>query len=262
MTPSALAVNKVEVVGNRLGLPHDLLEAARDDVGRGKRDHRVELTLLDQFHGFAAEAGGQHAVEAGRRAAALQVTEDDRSRFLAGLVMERLTDSRPHAAEPLGVASMRGFEQQRRPASWKRPFRHDDDAEMRPPSIALAQTLGDDGDVERNFRDQNRIGSAGDTGVQRDPPGVVAHHFHHHDAPVRFRGRVQAIDRVGGEVDGGVEPETVRGADDVVVDGLGTPTIGMPSLQNSCAIPSVPSPPMTTSASSPILWNISMTRSE
>ena len=91
---------------------------------------------------------------------------------------------------------------------------------MRAPPIALAETLGDDGDVERNLRDQDRIGSAGDAGVQRDPPGVAAHHFHDHDAPVRFGRRMQAIDRIGREVDGRVESEAVRRPDDIVVDGL------------------------------------------
>ena len=38
---------------------------------------------------------------------------------------------------------------------------------------------------------------------------------------------------------------------------LGTPTSGMPRLWNSWAIASVPSPPMTTSASSFSSWNIS-----
>jgi hypothetical protein len=37
---------------------------------------------------------------------------------------------------------------------------------------------------------------------------------------VRFGGRVQAIDGVGREIDGGVEAETVGGPDDVVVDRL------------------------------------------
>ncbi len=43
---------------------------------------------------------------------------------------------------------------------------------------------------------------------------------------------------------------------------FGTPTMGMPRLQNSWAMASVPSPPMTTSAPRPILWNMSTTRSE
>ncbi len=42
---------------------------------------------------------------------------------------------------------------------------------------------------------------------------------------------------------------------------LGTPMIGIPFLLNSCAIESVPSPPMTTMPSICSLWNISMQRS-
>ena len=41
---------------------------------------------------------------------------------------------------------------------------------------------------------------------------------------------------------------------------LGTPTSGMPILANLSAMASVPSPPMTTSASSPMRWNMSTTR--
>ena len=43
---------------------------------------------------------------------------------------------------------------------------------------------------------------------------------------------------------------------------LGTPTTGTPRSLKRWAMPSVPSPPITTRASSPILRNISMTRSE
>ena len=72
--------------------------------------------------------------------------------------------------------------------------------------------------VERELRDQDDVSPAGDPGVQRDPAGVTAHHFDHHDPVVRLGGGVQAIDRVGGEGYGGIEPEGVRGFDDVVVD--------------------------------------------
>ena len=75
-------------------------------------------------------------------------------------------------------------------------------------------------DVERDLGNQDRVGAAGDAGVQRDPAGVAAHHFDDHDALVRFGRRVQPIDGVGREGDRGVEAETVGGADDVVVDGL------------------------------------------
>jgi hypothetical protein len=43
---------------------------------------------------------------------------------------------------------------------------------------------------------------------------------------------------------------------------LGTPTMGMPFLWKSLAMVSVPSPPMTTSASSPIFVKFSIHRWE
>ena len=82
------------------------------------------------------------------------------------------------------------------------------------------QPLGDQGDVERNLRNQNRVGAAGDAGVQRDPAGVAPHHFGHHDPAVRLGRRVQPVDGIGGEGHRRVEAETVGRADDVVVDGL------------------------------------------
>ena len=76
-------------------------------------------------------------------------------------------------------------------------------------------------EVERDLRDQDDVGAAGDARVERDPAGVAAHHLDDHDPVVRFGGGVQAIDRVGGEAHRGVEAERVRRLDDVVVDGLG-----------------------------------------
>ncbi len=91
---------------------------------------------------------------------------------------------------------------------------------LAPQAIAVAQPLRDDGDVEWNFGDQNRVGTARYAGVERDPSGVPAHHLDDHDAVVRLGGGVQPIDGVGREIDGGVEAETVGGPDDVVVDRL------------------------------------------
>ncbi len=71
-----------------------------------------------------------------------------------------------------------------------------------------------------NFRQQDHVGAAGDAGLQRDPTGVAPHHFDDHDALVRFRGGVQAIDRVGRERHRGVESEAAGRPDNVVVDRL------------------------------------------
>src|SRR5204862_3679269 len=118
----------------------------------------------------AAEPRRQHPIETRRRAAALQVAEDDRSRFLAGLSRERFADSRPDSAEPLRVAIARLLDQRQRPSFLKRALRDDDDAELGAPGVAVAQPLRDDGDVEWNFWDQDRVGTTRHAGVERDPP--------------------------------------------------------------------------------------------
>ena len=125
-----------------------------------------------------------------------------------------------HAAQPLDVPVVRLLEERQLAPCRIRAFGDDHDAEARAPSIALQQPLGDQREVERDLGNENRVGAAGDAGVQRDPAGIAAHHFDDHDPAVRFGGRVQPIDGVGGEGDRRVEAETVGRADDVVVDGL------------------------------------------
>ena len=68
--------------------------------------------------------------------------------------------------------------------------------------------------------DQDHVGAAGDAAHHRDPARVAAHHLDDHDAVVRLRRRVQAVDRLGRDADRGVEAEGVVGAREVVVDRL------------------------------------------
>ena len=90
-----------------------------------------------------------------------------------------------------------------------------------PQRVALANAPRDVLEVVRNLRDQDHVGAAGHAAVQRNPAGVPPHDLDHHDPPVRFGGRVQAVDGVGREAHGRVEAETAGRADDVVVDRLG-----------------------------------------
>ena len=64
------------------------------------------------------------------------------------------------------------------------------------------------------------MGVAGDAGVHRDPARVAAHHLDDHDAFVRLRGGVEAIDRLRRDGDRGVETEGRLRARQVVVDRL------------------------------------------
>jgi len=65
------------------GLPRHVVEPARDDIRGREGDHRAEFAPTDELDRLAAKARRQHAIEARRRAATLQVAEHDRPRFLA-----------------------------------------------------------------------------------------------------------------------------------------------------------------------------------
>ena len=116
-------------------------------------------------------------------------------------------------------------------ASWRPPplarlvrelvaLADDDDREVFPRacrrSISSQRLL----DRDRLLGDQDHVGAAGDPAHDRDPAGVAAHHLDDHHAVVRLRGRVQPVDRLGRDRDGGVEAERVVGGREVVVDRL------------------------------------------
>ena len=75
-------------------------------------------------------------------------------------------------------------------------------------------------DRQRVLGDEHDVGAAGDAAHDGDPAGVAAHDLDDHHAVVRLRRRVQAVDRLGADRDGGVEAEGVVGAREVVVDRL------------------------------------------
>ena len=74
---------------------------------------------------------------------------------------------------------------------------------------------------ERDLRDEDDVGAARDAGVDGDPSGIPAHDLQDHYPLMAFRGRVQAVERVGRAGDGGVEPEGHDRGGEIVVDGLG-----------------------------------------
>ncbi len=100
-------------------------------------------------------------------------------------------------------------------------FGQGDDGELLAEDVALADVGADAFNGEGNFRNQDDVSAAGDSGVERDPAGVASHHFHDHDAVMRFGGGVDAVDGVGCDVDGGVKAEGDLGGGEVIVDGLG-----------------------------------------
>ena len=96
----------------------------------------------------------------------------------------------------------------------------DDDAVAPAGGVAALDALDDAVDVVRDLGQQDDVGVAGDARVHRDPARVAAHHLDDHDALVRLGGGVQAIDRLGGDGDRGVEAERRLRARQIVVDRL------------------------------------------
>src|SRR5207237_4999354 len=95
-----------------------------------------------------------------RRAAALQMAEDDVPRFLAGHARELVSARLGRAAEPLGVSGFCGLDDRQRPILRPRAFRDHHDAELRAPLVALAQALDDLVEVVRAFGKQDQLAPA------------------------------------------------------------------------------------------------------
>lgn len=57
--------------------------------------------------------------------------------------------------------------------------------------------------------------------MEGKPPCVSTHDFDDHDAVVTCRGGVDAVERFGGDGDGGLEAEGDLGPPEVIVDGFG-----------------------------------------
>ncbi len=82
------------------------------------------------------------------------------------------------------------------------------------------------GQFKWDFRDKDHIGAAGDARLQGNETRVPPHKFQHDHPVMGLRRRVQAVERLGGSIDRGVEAESHIGAIDVVVNRLGDPDHG------------------------------------
>ena len=107
-----------------------------------------------------------------------------------------------------------------RPLRGQRALGDHDDREGAPARVAAADQPADLLDVERPLGDQDHVAAAGEARVERDPAGVAAHHLDHHHPVVRLGGGVEAVDRLGRDLEGGVEAEGDVGGGEVVVDRL------------------------------------------
>src|ERR1700722_18996546 len=86
--------------------------------------------------------------------------------------------------------------------------------------VAPLEPLADLRYLERDLRHEDLRRSSGDARVRGDPARVAAHHLADDDAMVRLGGGAEAVDRVSGYLDGGVEAERELRLREVVVDRL------------------------------------------
>jgi hypothetical protein len=106
-----------------------------------------------------------------RRAAALQVTKDHGACFLPGQRCQRLRDLGADSAEPLDVRAVGRLDQRLRPALGECSLGNDDDAELGAQAIAVAKSIGHDGEIEGQFGNQDRaVAPDGDERVEPHLP--------------------------------------------------------------------------------------------
>ena len=173
-----------------------------------------------------AEPGGKHPVERSRRATALDVTEHRAASFLAGPLLDLAGQHLPHSAEPHMAERVELLVAGGEILADRVGALGDHDDGREPGLEPVLHVSADALDVERALRDKDHVGAAGQARVQRDPACMPAHHFDDQRPVMAFRGRVQPVDRLHGDVHGGVEAERVVGGAEIVVDRLRHPDDG------------------------------------
>ena len=164
----------------------------RDDLDPLESYHLTPVFFRDQVYGGYAEPCGENSVKSRRRSAPLDMAQDRGPCFKPGpfldLLRERFADaSKFHVAEIIKLLAPRD---ERAGVLRQGAFRGDHDAEILSSRVPFLEEAADLFDVERLFRYQYDVGSAGDAAVSRDPPGVSSHYLHNHYPVVRLRGRV------------------------------------------------------------------------
>ncbi len=194
-----------------------LVEGDRFNFAGPQANHSPEFPARNQLHGFDAKSRGQNAVKRAGRSAALNMAQHGDADVLLQNRVDCVANHKTHlpgTRHGKWVAVAIGRRQ-------FYPLSHDDQREFLSRGGAFAQPVAYRFDGEGNLGNQDHVRAARDSGVQRDPSGVPAHDFDDHHAAVRFRRGVQAVDRVGGDVQSGVEAEGDFRGGEVVVDGLG-----------------------------------------
>src|SRR6185503_1840979 len=93
----------------------------------------------------------------------------------------------------------------------------DDDAEVSSLGLAPPDLVADLVDVERDFRNEDDVGRAGDPGAESDEPGMATHDLDDHHTLVTLGGRGHFVKSIRGGRDCRIESECLDGPGDVVV---------------------------------------------
>src|SRR6266516_8142974 len=104
---------------------------------------------------------------------------------------------------------------------WSRAFSDHNNCSQIASRLARLDHAGDLVEIEWDFRNQNNIRSSSNAAVQRNPAGMAAHYFDHHDSPVTGRRCMNPIECVHYDSDSRIESECCRSGLEIVVDGLG-----------------------------------------
>ena len=203
----------------------DLFERHVDHLAVPPRHHAVGLAIGQEVDGAHAQRRGEQAVLGRRHGAALDMAQHRgarlRARLLAEPMRQPVADAVLRRIERIvGMPGRLGHHDQRRAAAGRAQARD-----------MLDHTL----ETPRHFGDQHDIGAAGDAGGDGDVAGVTAHHLQHHDPLVAGAGRLQAVERLGGDGDGRRIADGALGIGDVVVDGLGNADEGEPWTRQQAA---------------------------
>src|SRR5437868_9973006 len=101
-----------------------------------------------------------------------------------------------------------------------RTFGDDDDCEMLARLLPLADFVANAFVIERNLRNQNRVGAARKSRIDGDPTGISPHDLENHYAAVALRRAVQAIDGIGRTSNGRIEAKRHHRRRQIVIDRL------------------------------------------
>jgi len=201
-------------VADRIGERHG------DDLTATLCDHLPELPLHREPRCLHSEAQGKDAIDRHRGAAALDVAEDGRPHLVAGHPLDLPRNGERDAAEALPTShGVLGLVDRIR-AFRSRTLRHDHEGEQPPAALPGAELGKHRLETERDLRDQDDMGAAGEAGADCDPAGIAPHYLEKHDAVVALRGGVQAVKCSRRGLEGGGESERHLGGRDVVVDRL------------------------------------------